>query len=336
MPRPGETLALKGGQLFVHLREYEDMGKEAVQQLDEMLRIKPESSDVKNTRSIFAAWSRHPDQSFQNASSSMINAAVHKDGVTLPVSIHGKTVRWLLDTGFNFSAMSASEARSLRVAIDESSGRVGDSAGGTTNTRTAVVDELAIGDVRLRRAAFLILPDAQEPMSDWQPGERGIIGLPIAIALQPISWNSDGTFKIRPGADRSAETTKNLCFDGFYPVARVEFEGKELDFIFDTGEQSGSQLWTRFGDDFATLLKQRGAKSREQVTMVGGSNQRETIALPEVQLRVGGLDTILRPAQVFFKPVGDAFHHGLLGMDMLSQAREVRIDFVSMTLELTP
>jgi hypothetical protein len=61
-----------------------------------------------------------------------------------------------------------------------------------------------------------------------------------------------------------------------------------------------------------------------------------TIALPEIQLRVGGLHTTIRPAQVFAKPVGDGFHHGLLGMDVLSQAREVSIDFRSMMLELLP
>jgi hypothetical protein len=67
--------------------------------------------------------------------------------------------------------------------------------------------------------------------------------------------------------------------------------------------------------------------------MVGGSNVRETVSAAGTQLRVGGLSTTLQPAQIFFKPVGDDFHHGLLGMDLLSQARKIRIDFASMTLE---
>jgi hypothetical protein len=44
----------------------------------------------------------------------------------------------------------------------------------------------------------------------------------------------------------------------------------------------------------------------------------------------------LHPAQVFSKPVGDAFHHGLLALDLLSQAQEVRIDFQLMTVKLLP
>ena len=63
--------------------------------------------------------------------------------------------------------------------------------------------------------------------------------------------------------------------------------------------------------------------------------KRDTITLPEISLRVGGFDAMLRPAQVYPKPVGDDFRHGLLGMDMLSQAREVRVDFTSMTIQLS-
>ena len=39
-------------------------------------------------------------------------------------------------------------------------------------------------------------------------------------------------------------------------------------------------------------------------------------------------------ANVFSKPVGDSQFHGLLGMDVLSQAEEVTIDFRSMRLAL--
>jgi len=69
------------------------------------------------------------------------------------------------------------------------------------------------------------------------------------------------------------------------PVTRVLFDGKLLDFELDSGEQSGSQLWTRFADDFATLLKERGSKSKKQVTEVGGSKEREIIELPGSSLK---------------------------------------------------
>jgi hypothetical protein len=249
--------------------------------------------------------------------------------VKLPVSIHGKTVHWLLDTGANFPMMSETEARMLGVGIDEASASVADSAGGTAKMRTAVVNQLAIGGVQMRNVAFLILPDSQEPMSDWPRGERGVIGIQIATALQSIRWNRDGVFEVSSGSRQTTKDDNDLCFDDLNPVMLAHFEGKELDFDLDTGDQSGSQLWTRFANDFPTLVKERGTEGKQEVKQVGGANERATIVLPEIPLRIGGLNTTLRPAQIFSKPVGDDFHHGLIGMDLLSQAREVRIDFVS-------
>lgn len=298
------------------------MYTEAVQQLDAMLAIAPESADVKGTRAVFAAWSKHPDQSIATAKPSTFRADVGKDGVKLPVTIHGKTVHWLMDTGFNFSGMSESEAKSLGVPVDESQSTMSDSAGGTASIRTAVADDLAIGDVHLHDVAFLILPDDREPMTDWRPGERGIIGLLVLLALQPLSWKSDGTFEIRSAARGSKSGAPNLCFDGLGAVVRVAYGGEPLDFSMDTGDQAGTQLWHRFADDFPALLRERGTKNGQSVEQVGGANERETVSLPEIVLRVGGIDATLRPAQVYSMPVGDDFHHGLLGMDVYSQARE--------------
>jgi hypothetical protein len=70
------------------------------------------------------------------------------------------------------------------------------------------------------------------------------------------------------------------------------------------------------------------------VTQIGGSNDRDVVVLPEVRLRVGRFDTVLRPANIFSKPVGDDRLHGNLGMDLLSQAAEVTLDFQSMVLSL--
>jgi predicted aspartyl protease len=307
-----------------------------VQQLDLIRKIRPGRADVENVRTIYAAFSQHPDQSVARYRPTLLHADVSKAGVVLPVSIHGKTVHWLLDTDFNLPAMSESEARLLGVTVDEVSAQVEDSAGGATKVRTAFVDELAIGDIHLQNVSFLIVPDSQPPMDGLPPGSRGLVGFPIAFALRSIGWKSDGTFEIGFALRRDANSERNLFFDGISPVTRVKSEGKELDFILDTGNVAGTQLWRRFADDFATLMKQRGTKSKQTVTEVSGSNEREITVLPEIQLRVGGLDTMLRPASVFSKPVGDEFHHGLLGMDVFSQAREVRIDFRSMTFELRP
>lgn len=331
-PNPAD--AEQADEALAALYAFHGKYREAVQELDSALKIKPSDENNENSRALFAAWAVNPDQVVQNAGADSIQAKVNKDGIVLPLAIHGQTVHWLLDTGASFSVMSESEAARLGVRIEESSFKVGDSNGGATRMRTAVVDDLTIGRTRLRNVAFLVLPDSQEPMSDWQPGERGIIGIPVALALQSISWTSDGTFRIAPADDRTDHAPSNLALDDLRVIAQVDFQGKRLDCVLDTGAQAGSQLWSRFAAEFRSLLKQHGIRDNVRVSQIGGSNQRTTISLPKVRLRVGGLNTTLRPAQVFPKPVGDDFHHGLLGMDVLSQANTVRIDFTSMRLTL--
>ena len=106
------------------------------------------------------------------------------------------------------------------------------------------------------------------------------------------------------------------------------------DGILDTGDAAGTQFWERFATDFDALVKERGRKGTVRVTQIGGANDRDTTVLPDVRLTVGRKETVLPQANVFSKPVGDSRFHGLLGMDVLSQATEVTIDFRSMTLML--
>ena len=123
-----------------------------------------------------------------------------------------------------------------------------------------------------------------------------------------------------------------MAFDDFNPIVRGALEGKSLDFFLDTGNQAGTQLWSRFKTDFPEILAAKGvAAGSSQVTQLGGANERPTTEIPELRFEVGGLKARLKPAKLFNKPVGNDYQHGLLGMDVFSQAQEIVIDFRSMS-----
>jgi hypothetical protein len=81
-------------------------------------------------------------------------------------------------------------------------------------------------------------------------------------------------------------------------------------------------------------VSESGQKNSKRVSGVGDSVEVDAVSLPLLTLRIGGFDATLRPAQVLLKQVGSRWFHGLLGLDVLSQARVVTIDFRSMTLAL--
>jgi tetratricopeptide (TPR) repeat protein len=311
--------------------------REVVRQFDRMLAIKPNSSDVQNMRPMFAAFSRYPDQSIGKKHSTKVSGGtVSKEELTIPLSVHGKALHWGLDTGANISVISEAEARMLGLSIGGEQARFNDSNGGSATVRTTVVDRLSIGEMEIRNVPFTVIPDSQPPFNGMEPGTRAILGFTFLSALKAISWTSDGTFQIGFPSDPSGTRQANLYFDGLSPVTRVRFQDRDMDFAFDTGDGAGTQLWSRFSQDYATLLKEHGTKSTRKVTQMGGSQARDIVSLPELQLKVGGFDTVLKPAEVFSKPVGNDSRYGLLGMDLLTQAHEVKIDFRSMTVQLLP
>jgi len=75
-----------------------------------------------------------------------------------------------------------------------------------------------------------------------------------------------------------------------------------------------------------------GSRGTKQVHQIGGSTEQQIVSIPELRLRVGGWGGLLQPANVFSPPIGNDFQHGNLGLDVLSQAAEVMIDFQAMAV----
>src|SRR5215831_6644812 len=98
-------------------------------------------------------------------------------------------------------------------------------------------------------------------MRDLPPGERGIVGIQVPIALGAIDWRSDGAFQFGD-TSKSRDSEKNLSFSDLNPVVRGD-EGRELDCVLDSGDAEGSQLWRRFAQDFDVFVTEHGTKSKQ-------------------------------------------------------------------------
>src|SRR5262245_40812406 len=330
-PLTAET-AIEARELLAQLYIRVGRSSDAGHLIDEILKMAPQRSDVQNTRVVFGAFSDRPNMSVRSRRASF-RCDVTGSGVYLPLSINGTPVTWLLDTGANVTVLSEAEARMVGLAVQDSSEKLGDLAGGATKVKTALVRRMTIGATEMRNVPVVVLPDSESPWAEATPGKRGLVSLPIALALQTIKWTRSGTCQTGPGVNPGRNNRSNLAFDHLNPLIQVESQGRQLDFILDTGMQSGTQLWQRFAQDFP-LLVQGGSKGTQRITQFGGSNEREVIVLPELRLRAGSFEAVLRPANVFSKPVGNDSYHGNLGIDVLAQANEVTIDFRSMVITL--
>jgi aspartyl protease len=312
--------------LYMRLGRSSDM----IRLLDDAIATAPSRSDFRNIRQAFEPFRRLPNQSARPGHHQSFRCDVSAQGIVLPAVINGKAVHWLFDSAFSHTAMSESEARMLGISVQGASAAAGDFAGGTAPMRTAVAERVAIGGAELRNVPVLVFPDSQPPWNEQPPGKRGTIGLPVISALHAIRWAKDGTCQLGSNPIRTAGPD-NLAFDGAGLLIRAHYSDRPLEFVLDTGNQGGTQLWERFARDFPDVVR-AGRNSTKQVHQIGGSTEQQIVAIPELRLRVGGWNGVLRPANVFSPPIGNDLQHGNLGVDVLSQAAEVMIDFQAMSV----
>jgi predicted aspartyl protease len=241
----------------------------------------------------------------------------------------------MVDSGANISTFSESEAKRLGMTLHGTTASGYDATGGDVACRTAVADRIEVGGVQLRNAAFLVIGDDQQVFADTAQDQRGIIGLPILLALRTVRYRRDGTFEVGVQLTRDGIPTPNLCFEGGDMVSQAEFGRRTITGLVDTGADT-TRLWPSFARDFARTVDPFRTNGSTEVGGVERSVQLESIQVPDIALRVGGAAVVLRPASVLLKQTTDAsqWHHGNLGLDLLNQARVVTIDFTAMTLAL--
>ncbi len=301
--------------------------------IDEAVAADGASEDLRAGQKTFAGFRGVPDQRVTRRGAARPFACrVTANGVRMPATVNGRPVEWLFDTAFSHTSLTESEARRLGIAVHGGTGTAGDFTGASVSIRTAVIARLQIGDAELSDVPALVFDDTQEPWRGEEPGKQGTLALPIALALGGVGWTATG--QCRVGAVRAAQAqSSEVAFDGATPVVRVRIGTRASTFVLDTGNQSGSQLWRAFSRDFPELAA-TGRKSVRTLQQIGGTTAEEIAAIPELALRVGSGERVLRPANLFGPTVGDDFNHGLLGMDLIGQSTAVTLDFRSMRISL--
>jgi hypothetical protein len=332
-PRSEDAAEARG--LLLSLYHRAGRFRRAVAEIDGLLATDPDNTSLKSARALFGALARYPDQSIARRRHSTIRYRMKAGNLFVPVSIRGRAAHYIVDTGADFSLISESEARRLGLMVHDGGAGVTDITGGTVGVRTAVADELQVGETRLRHVAFLVVGDDQQPFVDLAPEERGVLGLPSLLAFDAFRWTADGAFEIAFPAQGADRRGANICFDGATPVTEARSSDRRITLHLDTGAIE-THLWPTFARDFATLLSKSGVPRTKRVTGVGHSIDVQSIAIPELMLRIGGFETSLRPAYVLVNKTSAAGQrdHGNLGLDLLGQAGTATIDFRSMTLVL--
>jgi len=304
--------------------------KKASAQVDAILALRPTDADALGGHPVLAALAGSPDQQVLGK-----RTTVQLEEGGLPFSINGVHATYWFDTGAELSVLTESEAKRFGLRERQASVQVGDVNGTRVNTRIAIADELAIGSIRVRHVAFLVLPDDQPPFNGGSPGSRGLIGIPVLLAFSRFVWKSDRTFEIGPESSHESVPHAQLCFDGNHPLVQLEYDNRPLAFTLDTGA-TNTDLYPPFAAAFPELIRSATKTDSYKMEGVGGAKYMEAATLESLKFSIGGFPTMLKSVGVLLKPTTDAsrFFAGNLGIDLLQQAHQTTFDFKAMSLTL--
>jgi predicted aspartyl protease len=305
--------------------------REALAHVNAVLAVKPDDSDALGVQPLLAALSEFPDQHMVRRRSTALQ--LQEGGV--PFSINSVQATYWFDTGANFSILSESEAKRFGLQVRAVAAKARVSTGAQVDFRIAVADQLSFGPILLRNVAFLVFPDDQPPFKDEPLGSRGLIGIAVLLAFERIVWGADKKFEIGSKSVNARPTRPNLCFDGNTPVTQLQFDGRNLSFVLDTGA-TNTDLFPPFASEFPELIRNAEKTDSYRMEGVGSAKNMNAAILESVRFVVGGFPVVLKQANALLTPTGETskFFHGNLGIDLLQQAHQTTFDFKSMTLTL--
>lgn len=305
--------------------------REAFRQMKLELADKPDANDLKGAYSLFALLAQFPDQTVVSGKPSTVHSEIVDNNLFVPVTANGVVGTYIVDSGANISVMCESEARRLGLKVKDTTTKMFDISGNLSGIRIAEVPDLWIGKTHLKHVAFAVSPDANEPWVDLPAGHKGILGIPVLIALGAIRIDKGNRVELQVHSLPSASAVP-LAFDDAMPVTQMRLDGKTLNFTFDAGA-SRTYLNSPFAEAFPKLM-QTGSKRPQTVTGLSGKTVQPSVVLPSVLFWFGTRQVQLAPATVLLKPTTGTSNWaaGNLGFDLIKQALPITIDFRTMQL----
>ncbi|HZR21559.1 MAG TPA: aspartyl protease family protein [Verrucomicrobiae bacterium] len=311
--------------LFVETGQYRKLASN----MQKHVRSFPQDEEALTNQKALGPLLEMPDQITVTAEPSSV---AHDGGLFIPVRINDREAHFFVDTGGGFSATSQSEATRLGLRFAKASGTANTSTSQKAAYRLAVASELIIGGFRLHDVTFAVFPDEGEPWRDLARGRRGLIGLPVQIALGRMRWSKQGTFSFGANTGDSKLVEPNLAMVDDRPGVLVGIQGREVLFSLDTGAVN-TDIYAEFGRAFPDIVS-RAKKTRTEVRGTGGAETHDAVEVPDLAVLLGGTRATLRSASMLMTQINSARFVGNLGCDILEQHGLFIVDFASMRVEI--
>ncbi|MGA8027554.1 MAG: pepsin/retropepsin-like aspartic protease family protein [Bryobacteraceae bacterium] len=253
------------------------------------------------------------------------------------LTVNGVQSPWILDTGANFSLVTASLAKQLGVKPSEKTAQTKGGTNGLENTlRVGLLPKLTLGGATIRNIVVLIFEDRDMkitygPNMSYQI--KAVLGYPVFQMLGSATFTADGNF-IAGLPDKDAGAFSRVFMNKLTPLVESTVDGRKLLFAFDTGA-SGSEFTKRYYDAFPSQFRILKPASINDGG-AGGVKKQQVYVLPQVTIQIGGQKVVLHKVPVMPSLLGTEIDdsYGNLGRDITAAFESFTVDFSNMRFSL--
>jgi len=286
-------------------------------------------NEYRNNLKIWTAIEHQPKQKVVIKGESKLKLTKDKAGLNnLPVSAGKDTIDFIFDTGANFSTISKSAAKHLKMNIIPGAVEVSSITGNEVYAQLAVCPELAIGDITIHHAVFLVLEDDELSFPQIEYQIHGILGFPVIEALKEIRLTRDG-YLIVPERETAFKELSNMAMDGLTPLILID--GRH--FTFDTGA-SNTVLYSPYFIEHRKIIESKHQETSISLGGAGGVKQFSGFHI-DVNFNVDGKSILLKDLAVLKNNVEAEKKtiYGNIGQDFIKQFDEIIINFHHMFIK---
>lgn len=250
----------------------------------------------------------------------------------IPVEIGGTQWSWMLDTGANFSVVTESLAKALRLKLLAGAAVLTRADGVEVPIRLAVVSSLTVGPARFENVIVLVVADHDFRLPARGPGAHGVLGYPVLAAMERLTITGGRTLAVRSSVELQSVTT-TLWLEGFTPLILALIDDRPRLFVLDSGARH-SYLSVRFFENNRWLA----GRAPGRISLRGGGRPRWVSAykVARLALRFGRDEVVMKDVPVAAAKTGtitDDFY-GIVGQDLLERFEHYRLDFGNMTMSM--
>lgn len=284
--------------------------------------------DLSNQYKIWNALKDEPQQSVQKPATSKQILKIDNAGLkNLSVTYQQEQIDFIFDTGANISTVTVSTAKRLNMKIIPAGIEVGSITGQTITSDLAICPLFYIGDIEIRHAIFLVLPDEALYIQPIDYRMNGIIGFPIMNALGEIQITKDNQFII-PADETKIQYPSNMALKGLTPLIHMD----DMHFSFDSGATE-SMLYKVFYDENKASIE--GKYQQKEFSFGGAAGKKNFPGYPitytfHILDKTAELQNL---ALLIERVKEDETVYGNIGQDLIQQFDKMTLNFNHMFIQ---